>query len=153
MTEPTTVRGWKCFDKDLKCRGIQFRVGGEYGVRGKVEMCRNGYHFHENGYQLFNYYQNQKETRVCEVEAEEVQTEGDKSVARILRVIRELSYEEVCRVLGSQDPGAGVYGYGSGYGYGDGSGHGNGNGNGNGNGSGSGDGKYFLRINNNNEVI
>lgn len=34
MTKP--IKGWKCFDKDLKCRNHQFEVGGTYEVEGEI---------------------------------------------------------------------------------------------------------------------
>ncbi len=109
----TMVRGWKCFDRDLRCRNFQFEVGKAYEAEGKLVMCGNGFHFHEHGAHLFNYYGNKVETRVCEVVAHEVLSDGDKSVCRKIEIVRELSYQEVCLVFGLPAPNTG-YGDGSG---------------------------------------
>ena len=153
------VRGWKCFDKDLKAHtGYQFAVGKSYEVSGKVVMCQNGFHFHRNGWQLFNYYKNERGTRICEVVAHDALSDTDKSVCGKIEIVRELSFEEICQIFGM--PEANGYGYGDGYGYGngdgngvgygygngDGNGYGYGYGNGDGDGNGYGYGKYYFKL-------
>ena len=45
---------------------------------------------------MFNYYSKSYDTRVCEVEAiGEVKTEGDKSVTDKIKIVRELSKDEI----------------------------------------------------------
>ena len=63
------AKGWKCFDKDMKCRGMQFTHGEIAEVSGEIKMCKNGIHFHENPEHVFNYYD--RSSRVFEVEAED----------------------------------------------------------------------------------
>ena len=137
MIKKEKATGWKCFDSDLYCRGFKFEIGKSYKVDGELEMCQNGFHFHENPQDIFNYYP--KESRICEIEAFDVITDLDKSICRKIVIVRELKGIEK-RLLG--------YGSGSGYGYGDGDGYGYGSGDGDGygygyvygDGSGSGDG-------------
>ena len=56
MEKKIKVKGWKNFDKDLKCRDFQFERGKTYSVKGDIELCKNGFHFHEKKEDLFNYY-------------------------------------------------------------------------------------------------
>ena len=49
------IHGFKGFDKDLKCRGFQYQVGGEYEEANAI-ACRKGFHFCENPMDVFNYY-------------------------------------------------------------------------------------------------
>lgn len=43
MTE--TIKGFKGFDKDLKCRGYQYELGQDFQEEGKIEACSKGFHF------------------------------------------------------------------------------------------------------------
>lgn len=54
MTE--TIKGFKGFDKDLKCRGYQYEVGQYFQEEGKIEACSKGFHFCENPFDVFSYY-------------------------------------------------------------------------------------------------
>lgn len=54
MTE--TIKGFKGFDKDLKCRGYQYEVGQDFQEEGKIEACSKGFHFCENPFDVFSYY-------------------------------------------------------------------------------------------------
>ena len=49
------MNGYKGFDKDLKCRDFQYEVGKTY-KEDKAEMCTCGFHFCENPFDVFNYY-------------------------------------------------------------------------------------------------
>lgn len=134
------VKGWKCFKRDLTCRGMLFAVGGTYQHSGEVKLCASGFHFHENGHEIFKYYANSvRDTRVCEVVGYGVISEGDKSACARIEIGRELGFLEICLLNGD---GYGD-GYGYGYGYGDGNGNGNGYGYGNGNGYGYGYGDGY----------
>lgn len=54
MTE--TIKGFKGFDNDLKCRGYQYEVGQYFQEEGKIEACSKGFHFCENPFDVFSYY-------------------------------------------------------------------------------------------------
>jgi hypothetical protein len=69
MTE--TIKGFKGFDKDLKCRGYQYEVGQYFQEEGKIEACSKGFHFCENPFDVFSYYPPSSENginRYCVVE-------------------------------------------------------------------------------------
>ena len=92
--------GWKVFDKNLQCKGFQFEIGKTYSQKGEIIMCKNGFHFHENRADLFNYYSFDSEKRVCEIEASgKTITDNDKSVCRKIKLIRELSWTEVLSLV------------------------------------------------------
>ena len=60
------MKGFKGFNKDLKCRGFQFEQGKEYKEE-KAECCETGFHFCENPLDVFGYYP-PSDSRYCEVE-------------------------------------------------------------------------------------
>ena len=63
------VRGYKGFDKDLKCRGSQYEIGKDYEQEGEVKCCERGFHFCENPFDVFRYY-SPSDSRYCEVEGD-----------------------------------------------------------------------------------
>ena len=64
-----TIRGFKGFDKDLKCRGFQYEIGKDYEQEGEVKCCERGFHFCENPFDVFRYY-SPSDSRYCEVECD-----------------------------------------------------------------------------------
>ena len=64
-----TIRGFKGFDKDLKCRGFQYEIGKDYEQEGEVKCCERGFHFCENPFDVFIYY-SPSDSRYCEVEGD-----------------------------------------------------------------------------------
>ena len=62
------MKGYKGFDKDLKCSDFQYEVGKDYTTEGKIEACKNGFHFCENPMDVLGYYP-PSDSRYCIVES------------------------------------------------------------------------------------
>ena len=96
------MKGYKGFDKDLKCRDLQYEVGKEAAVDGDIELCKRGIHFCENPHDVFNYYAPGENNRFAVVEAEEVSGERNnddsKRVCKRLTVKAEISVFEICKI-------------------------------------------------------
>ncbi len=64
----TKVKGYKGFDKNMQCRGFQYKVGGKY-KEDEVSICEKGFHFCENPLDVFYYYA-PVDSRYAEVEGD-----------------------------------------------------------------------------------
>lgn len=145
------MKGYKGMSEDMTCLGMHYEVGKSYHVDGEIALCHNGIHFCERIKDVFEFYRENSANRFFEVDASGViVSDGTKSAASDLTILRELTEEELFRCIygdgcgESRDINGNGYGngHGDGYGYrsGYGDGHGNGDRNGNRKGNGHGDG-------------
>ena len=84
--------GYKGFDKDFKCRNMQYEVGKTY-IEKEAKLCEKGLHFCENPLDVFTYY-SPANGKFAEIEADDVSPEtGDdsKRVAKKLTVKTEIN--------------------------------------------------------------
>lgn len=63
------MKACKGFDKNLRCRGFQYEVGGDY-TEETAELCKRGPHACENPLDTLRYYR-PGDSRYCEVEIED----------------------------------------------------------------------------------
>ena len=61
------IKSYKGFDKNLRCRDFQYKIGGIYEMDGKIKMCNRGFHACESPFDVFDYY-TMIDSRFCEVE-------------------------------------------------------------------------------------
>lgn len=65
------MKGYKGFDKDLKCKGgYQYEIG-RTETTDEVKLCETGFHFCERPLDVFSYFA-PANSRYCEIEAEDV---------------------------------------------------------------------------------
>ena len=103
------MKGYKGMKSDMTCREKKYEIGKTY-TEENVKLCRRGIHWCKNLKDVFDFYDADGSNRFFEVDADEVETDGYKSVASTLTVIRELSEIEINRIVYGN-------GYGNGYGY------------------------------------
>lgn len=90
------MKGYKVFNPNFTCRGMQYEVGKTYKLDGPLKMCRNGFHFCLQVADCFNYYAFNPSNKVAEIEASgRVETLADKSVTDEITIVREISWEEM----------------------------------------------------------
>ena len=101
------MKGYKAFNSDLTCLGMQYEVGKEYTHDGDISLCKQGFHFCEQLTGCYQYYDSK--SRICEVEAlGEVKSDGIKSVTDHIRIVRELAQEEIVALANVSVDNAGV---------------------------------------------
>ena len=102
------MKGFKATNNG-KCMNFLFEVGKTYEIKGKLEMCRNGFHFCRTIQDTFNYYdpfEYQSSLKYFEVEAlGEIQEKGDKFCTSKIRIIREVPREEYKDILSFNENG------------------------------------------------
>ena len=103
------MKGYKAFLPDMTTKhgdNTVYEVGKTYTVEGEVRICENGYHFCKKCVDVYDYYS--KPCRICEVSVTgAVQTQGNKSVGRKLKILRELTADEISSLCNSGDRNSG----------------------------------------------
>ena len=82
------IKGFKGFDKGLKCQGFQYEIGKEYSTQdGDFKLCEKGFHFCENPLDVLGYYPLKDGNKYAEVEAlGGIVSDGSKSVTNKIRI-------------------------------------------------------------------
>ena len=93
------VIGYKGFNKDLKCNGFQYEIGGEYHYEDDIILCKKGFHFCKKMDDVFTYY-GYDNSRYALIEANGNIIHGnDKSVCNNIKIIKELTKKEVNQII------------------------------------------------------
>lgn len=98
------MKGYKVFNPDFTCKGMQFAANSEFKLEGKIELYSWGIHFCKNLTDCFSYYRFDPNNIVCEVTAlgEVIESQDDtKVVTNIIKVGKKLSWEEVLSLVNS----------------------------------------------------
>ena len=80
------MKAYKGFDKDMKCRGFQFKEGETY-EEPEAKLCERGFHACEAPLDCFNYYA-PAQSEYHEVELEEVTDERENDTKRVGKKIK-----------------------------------------------------------------
>lgn len=94
------VRGYKVFNPDWTWRGKKYSCPGTFEEDVELEIYKRGMHFCKKLSSYFDYYKFNPKSKVVEVIAYgEVITKGNISVTNKLKIIREISGEEVLKLM------------------------------------------------------
>ena len=94
------MKGYKGFNKDLKCRDFQYEIGKEFETDNAV-LCEKGFHFCENPHDVFAYYGAGDNNRFCYIEAEDVsdeKKEDSKRACKKIKIKDEISVFHICKI-------------------------------------------------------
>ena len=90
------MKGYKAFNNDLTCRGMQYEIGKEYVFDGEPIPCRQGFHFCETIADCYEFYPMSDDTRICEVEATgDIAEDGVKRVTNAIKVLAEITCDNL----------------------------------------------------------
>ena len=103
-TVQNVVHGFKVFRHDWTCspngNTKQYTCPGKFEEEGELDVYGHGMHFCQTAADCFNYYSFNSENKVAEVIAYgEVRTDGDKSCTDKLEIVREITWDEVLRIV------------------------------------------------------
>jgi len=105
----------KGFDKDLRCRGMQYEVGKEYktnttNIREKDLCTDRVLHYCDSLINVHEYYSCESDNRYCEIEVlgEEV-TDGLKFGSNHIRIVREIIGEELNSLMNRTNGNTGLF--------------------------------------------
>lgn len=96
------MRAYKGFDKDMRCRGFQYKEGETYEEKEAV-LCECGFHACEDPLNVFLFYPPGKGSKYHVVELEDVAPKNDddsdstKCVGKKITIGEELTYEDMIR--------------------------------------------------------
>ena len=99
-----TIKGYKVFDPNWTCRGKKYECPGMFEEDVTPSCCNYGIHFCQNLADCFYYYDFNPENKVAEVIAiGDTDTNGIKICTNKLKIIREIQWEEVLRIVNTGD--------------------------------------------------
>ena len=98
------MKGYKAFNSDWTCRDYKYQVGETFFETGILEMCHRGLHFSQKLTDVFGFYPfDEEKCVVAEIEATgDVIRGANKCCTNELRIIRQLSWEEVRRITAEE---------------------------------------------------
>ena len=90
------ITGYKGFDKNFQCRGMQYAANKKFSEDVKPDVCFKGLHFCQSPLDVFNYYPPTDGAIYTKVIATgNVKTEGDKSATNELAVGNKLTIHDL----------------------------------------------------------
>ena len=104
----------KGFDKNLCCRGMQFVVGASYSTGAKdeeLELCTNTvFHYCKTLQAVHKFYSVESNNRFCEIEVLGAEvTDGEKCGSNKIKIIREITGEELDVLKGKINGNTGIF--------------------------------------------
>jgi len=106
---PKVIKGYKVTDSEMKCRGFEYSLNKEYTHKGKVVICKSGFHFCKKLEDCFNYYDFKHTNRVFEVEGYgDYDLNDDKVTVEKIKFIRELNWFEVLSLVNKGQENSGL---------------------------------------------
>ena len=94
------IKGFKAFNKGLKCKNKTYKENTTFKENGNIGICEKGMHFCEMPLDVLNYYPyNPNETEFAEVEAiGDIKKDDNKTVTNKLRIKSKISFQKLLKL-------------------------------------------------------
>lgn len=93
------ITGYKGFERDFTCRGMQYDVGKTYVLEGDPKLCERGFHFCTSPLAVFEYYAPTERFAIVKADEDDViydaTANSHKAVARRITIAREITLDEI----------------------------------------------------------
>ena len=88
---------------DITCRAYKFTPNQWTDTDDDIELCRKGYHFCTNLFEIFNYYWGEIDKDIaiyeCEVGDKVIQSDTSKCVTNKIKPVKRLYKADVIKLL------------------------------------------------------
>lgn len=96
------ITGYKGFELDFTCRGMQYDVGKTYVLEGEPKLCERGFHFCTSPLAVFEYYAPTERFAIVKADEDDViydiANNSHKAVARRITIVREITLDEIINI-------------------------------------------------------
>lgn len=93
------IKGYKGFERDFTCRGMQYEVGKTYEIEGEPKLCERGFHFCTSPLAVFEYYAPTERFAIVQANEDDViydaANNSYKAVARRITIVREITLDDI----------------------------------------------------------
>jgi len=97
MSKDKNIFAYKGMSNKMTCRDYKFEVGEEYEHKGKVEVCRSGFHACPKPFDVFDYYPPGSSRYFTVEQAGEIKQDGDKTVSSKIAIKAEISIADMIK--------------------------------------------------------
>ena len=95
-----TIKSYKAFDENMRCRDFQYEVGKEYDINGDIKCCKRGFHACESPMEVWDYY-DMLTSRFAEVEQSgkiSTETDSTKICSSHIKIKAELKLADIINI-------------------------------------------------------
>lgn len=93
------ITGYKGFERDFTCLGMQYEVGKTYVLEGEPKLCERGFHFCTSPLAVFEYYAPTNRFAIVKAYEDDViydtANNSYKAVAKRITIFREITLDEI----------------------------------------------------------